>query len=1019
MADQKPLTKEEVEAIVRQFSSEISNSLRNIENKLPKKKESELGPVQEPPKKDPIDTVSNKVDDVKKEIGKVENSSNAIKSKLGNITVNLDDIGKDVKQIDSEISDIKAISQESSGLVSSLKTSFDGYVNKMTGGNSGIESLRKNISGQISNNKEIHDKRFEKIDSTLETIGGSISGLKTSIVAELGKTQFADLNKNIKLHIGELKHLLETIKTSTTEKDEEGETVTVTYINKRFEHFNKTLTDQVKSIKDNLTSISTNTSKHFENIHKHLKSEITNVDVNSDTRTDMVKGAITEHLENLLSIIDTNKATASKGQGDFNSKIFSALVDTKYAVLNKLDEITKRIITADQKSDELELKREKAEEKKQKRDEFFQKLQDKKKKKNDVTKEFLEGLFEKFGVRKKKKLNVKKEKPNWMKWLAKAGLLIALGAYIIKNWETIWESFKKIWDDYLWPGIVKIWNMIDWKAIGTGALGLFEWFGTKIIDLGIYIKDWFMGNLPGQKKAGYQIIWDGVTDAFTMLWNDPKKLAAIVLGGAAILSMTSILGGGLLSIFSRGLIGRSLMKLPFKVLFGGLKVVGRIGGFIVGGVTRLVTSGVGRLLSGAGKMVTNFISNASKSVTNLLKNNKLPTPPKPPKPTSKPWYKRAASWVGDKAKKAGKLVVKGAKAVGKGVVKGASKLNPMNALRSFVKSKGGKLFASLLKKVPGLSALITPIIAGFQVKSILNDPGLKPKEKQKRTGQIIAGAIGGSLGALLGGVGIQALNILPGLGLLLTPLGAAAGGYLGDILGEQLSKIGGMDEKIGKLVGDYIPGVDYNKTEKQRKDMIDKNESKRPSSIFDPIPSEVAKNKQQQDLKILPITKLVDENVMSKGKQEGKTMSAIISDQIEITDPQKDKARFEELSKRHTKYSMEEEMNTGYRSSGIKVDDDGKKKTSEYIRQNAAETKAMNRTNNKGKEESKGEDTLDDVNEKLIDLQQMVQAVGTVSGEGAKMTMKAINNVGQSMAGIINTRTEELAGSSFDPRGEV
>jgi len=111
------------------------------------------------------------------------------------------------------------------------------------------------------------------------------------------------------------------------------------------------------------------------------------------------------------------------------------------------------------------------------------------------------------------------------------------------------------------------------------------------------------------------------------------------------------------------------------------------------------------------------------------------------------------------------------------------------------------LVPGILKKVPGLGALIETIMTAINISSIKSDPALSPKQKKAKIGEAIGSGLGGIIGSIGGGA-LGTLIPIPGIGTL---LGTIGGGMIGNWLGELIaSSLGG--EGIYDIM-ESIPGI--------------------------------------------------------------------------------------------------------------------------------------------------------------------------------------------------------------------
>jgi len=127
------------------------------------------------------------------------------------------------------------------------------------------------------------------------------------------------------------------------------------------------------------------------------------------------------------------------------------------------------------------------------------------------------------------------------------------------------------------------------------------------------------------------------------------------------------------------------------------------------------------------------------------------------------------------------------------------KLNPLNAIGSYVKSNAGKVIKSVVS-IPGLGAIISGALAINDIMGIKADPELSPEEKKDKIGRTIVGAVGSGLGSVL--LGAAGTALFPGIGTL---IGTMGGMWVGEKLAGLLA-----DAVGGKGIYDMvasIPGV--------------------------------------------------------------------------------------------------------------------------------------------------------------------------------------------------------------------
>ena len=122
-------------------------------------------------------------------------------------------------------------------------------------------------------------------------------------------------------------------------------------------------------------------------------------------------------------------------------------------------------------------------------------------------------------------------------------------------------------------------------------------------------------------------------------------------------------------------------------------------------------------------------------------------------------------------------------------------VNPMSAIKKFFKGGG---VGKLLKKLPGIGALIGPVIAGYEIAQEVGATGgeADPRNVGNATLSALGGLGGGALGSILGSL------IGPGIG---TFLGGLAGDYIGrmvaDLIAENIDMSG-----LGKMAINIFGG---------------------------------------------------------------------------------------------------------------------------------------------------------------------------------------------------------------------
>ena len=137
-----------------------------------------------------------------------------------------------------------------------------------------------------------------------------------------------------------------------------------------------------------------------------------------------------------------------------------------------------------------------------------------------------------------------------------------------------------------------------------------------------------------------------------------------------------------------------------------------------------------------------------------------------------------------------------------------SKLSPGAAVKKIIGNFGPKIMKSLPKaamRIPLLGAAIETIFASKDIAAMMSS-GMPEDDIHQDIGRRSLQAIGGILGGGGASLAIQAANIVPGLGVVLTPLAGLAGDFIGRSLGGLLadaspSMAGSVGKGISNLFG--------------------------------------------------------------------------------------------------------------------------------------------------------------------------------------------------------------------------
>lgn len=140
-----------------------------------------------------------------------------------------------------------------------------------------------------------------------------------------------------------------------------------------------------------------------------------------------------------------------------------------------------------------------------------------------------------------------------------------------------------------------------------------------------------------------------------------------------------------------------------------------------------------------------------------------------------------------------------------------SKLSPANAVKKVIGNFGPKIMKSLpkmAKGIPFLGAAIESIFAGKDIAAMMSS-GMPEDDIYQNIGRRAFQAIGGLLGGGGASLAIQAANIVPGLGVVLTPLAGLAGDFIGRSLGGLLADASpSMAGSVGKGISDLFDQSD-------------------------------------------------------------------------------------------------------------------------------------------------------------------------------------------------------------------
>ena len=138
-----------------------------------------------------------------------------------------------------------------------------------------------------------------------------------------------------------------------------------------------------------------------------------------------------------------------------------------------------------------------------------------------------------------------------------------------------------------------------------------------------------------------------------------------------------------------------------------------------------------------------------------------------------------------------------------------SKLNPMEAVKKTVGKFAPKILSSapkMAKRIPVLGAAIEGIFAAKDIAGMISS-GMPQDDIYQNIGRRAFQAIGGILGGAGASLAIQAANIVPGLGVILTPLAGLAGDFIGRSLGGLFADASpSIAGSVGKGLSSIFPG---------------------------------------------------------------------------------------------------------------------------------------------------------------------------------------------------------------------
>jgi len=138
-----------------------------------------------------------------------------------------------------------------------------------------------------------------------------------------------------------------------------------------------------------------------------------------------------------------------------------------------------------------------------------------------------------------------------------------------------------------------------------------------------------------------------------------------------------------------------------------------------------------------------------------------------------------------------------------------SKLSPGEAVKTTLGKFSPKIFKALpniAKRIPVLGAAIEGIFARGDIKEMIAS-GMPADDVYQNIGRRSLQALGGILGGGGAALAIQAANIVPGLGVILTPLAGLAGDFIGRSLGGLLADASpGLSQSVGKGVSSIFKG---------------------------------------------------------------------------------------------------------------------------------------------------------------------------------------------------------------------
>ena len=243
-----------------------------------------------------------------------------------------------------------------------------------------------------------------------------------------------------------------------------------------------------------------------------------------------------------------------------------------------------------------------------------------------------------------------------------------------------------------------------------------------------------------------------------------------------------------------------------KKIMGSLKSLGSTATDLFKGSGDKTKAGKGGFLSNFADKVKNFASSAKSYVTGGLTKAKDFLGSK-----VKGFFSGMGSKIGDWFKGTG-TKIKDFAVSSAGKVKNVFNTtmdylsNPAKLLKdakATIKKAGSGALKGIMKFGP-ISALVEGIFTHLEIKDLISQ-GMDRGSLEQEVGKTVSGSLGGVIGGA-GAAGIvQALNLVPGLGVLATPLAYMLGDAAGRWLGETIAEAVGA-KPVGKVVLDTFYG---------------------------------------------------------------------------------------------------------------------------------------------------------------------------------------------------------------------